>query len=198
MVTLTHNQGDEYCATPSALGDEGVSLSDPAGGTCVLPASEERVVARPIECGADRSLTAPSAIHSSFTSSRRRPNKTESIDQQPGPSIAIAAQTQMNRIPSFGGSMVIKVINTSSTAARVPATGVHSPISRSPPGIVEMSASEPKLRVPGTAIAVIPFVSKYPPDAIRSTSRPAPGHPFGKIENRRCKEVSPFCSQHYL
>ena len=139
---------------------------------------------------ADRSLTASSAIHSSLTSSRRRPNKTESIDQQPGPSMAIATQTHMSRIPFLGSSRVIKIINASSSAARIPATGVHSPMSRSPPGIVEVSASKPGLRNPEVAIAVIPFVSKYSPDAIRSTSRPAPGHPFGKIENRRCKEVS--------
>jgi hypothetical protein len=146
----------------------------------------------------DRSLIASSAVHSSFMSSRRRPNKTESIDQQPGPSMAIAAQTQMSRIPSFGCSIVIKIINTSSSAARIPATGVHSPKSRSPPGIVEVSASKPRLRDPEAAMAAIPFVRKYPPDAIRSTSRPAPGHPFGKIENRRCKELSSFCSQQYI
>jgi hypothetical protein len=112
--------------------------------------------------------------------------------------MAIATQTQMSRIPSFGASIVFKIINPSSSAPRVPATGVHSPMTRSPPGTVEVSESELKLRDPEAAIAVIPFVSKYPPDAIRSTSKPAPGHPFGKIENRRCKEVSPFCSQRYL
>jgi hypothetical protein len=163
----------------------------------VLPTAEERLSARTIKFGG-RLKPASSAIQSSFTSSRRRPNKTESIDQQPGPSMAIAAQTQMSRIPSFGASIVIKVINASSSAPRIPATGVHSPMTRSPPGTVEVSESEPKLRDPEAAIAAIPFVSKYPPDAIRSTSRPAPGHPFGKIENRRCKEVSPFCSQRYL
>jgi hypothetical protein len=158
---------------------------------CCLLRKNESLCAR-LNSVADRSLTASSAIHSSFMSSRRRPNKTESIDQQPGPSMAIAAQTQMSRIPSFGFSIVIKIINASSSAARIPATGVHSPMSRSPPGIVEVSASKPGLRDPEAAIAVIPFESKYPPDAIRSTSRPVPGHPFGKIENRRCKEVSPF------
>ena len=168
-------------------------MPDPAAGNCVLSATEERVFARArLNSVADRSLTASSAIHSSFMSSRRRPNNTESIDQQPGPSIAIAANTQMSRIPSFGFSIVIKIINASSSAARIPATGVHSPMSRSPPGIVEVSASKPVLRDPGAAIAAIPFVSKYPPDAIRSASRPAPGHPFGKIENRRCKELSPL------
>ena len=50
-------------------------------------------------------------IHSSFISSRRRPNKMESIDQGPGPSIAIAAQTQMSRTPSFGSWLVIKINN---------------------------------------------------------------------------------------
>ena len=112
--------------------------------------------------------------------------------------MAIAVQTQRSRIPSFGCRLVIKIINASSSAARIPATGVHSPMSRSPPGIVGVSASEPKLRVPEAAIAVIPFVSKYPPDAIRSRSRPAPGHPFGKIENRRCKELSPLLLQQYI
>jgi hypothetical protein len=111
--------------------------------------------------------------------------------------MAIAAQTQMSRIPFFGCSIVIKIINASSSAARIPATGVHSPMSRSLPGIVEVSASEPKLRAPEAAIAVIPL-SKYPRTLIRSTSRPAPGYPFGKIENRRCKELSPFCSQQYI
>jgi len=112
--------------------------------------------------------------------------------------MAIAVQTQRSRIPSFGSSIVFKVINASSSAARIPATGVHSPMNRSPPGIVEANASEPKLLAPEAAILVIPFVSKYAPDAIRSTSRPAPGHPFGKIENRRCKELSPFCTQQYI
>ena len=106
--------------------------------------------------------------------------------------MAIAAQTQMSRTPTFGSWLVLKINNASSSAARIPATGVHSPMSRSPPGIVDVSASKSGLRNPEVAIAAIPFVSKYPPDAIRSTSRPAPGHPFGKIENRRCKELSPF------
>jgi hypothetical protein len=164
---------------------------------CCLLQKNDSLRAR-LNAVAGKSLTASSAIHSSFTSSRRRPNNTESIDQQPGPSMAIAAQTQTSRNPFFGSSIVIKIINASSSAAIIPATGVHSPMIRSPPGTVEVSASEPKLRDPEAAITVIPFVSKYPPDAIRSTSKPAPGHPFGKIENRRCKEVSPFCSEQYM
>ena len=51
MVTRMHNQGDVYCAVPSALGDEGVSTPDPAAGNCVLSAAEERVFARTIEFG---------------------------------------------------------------------------------------------------------------------------------------------------
>jgi hypothetical protein len=158
---------------------------------CCLLQKNESLRAR-LNSMADSSLTARSGVHSSFMSSRRRPNKTESIDQQPGPSMAIAAQTQMSRTPSFGSWLVLKINSASSSAARIPATGVHSPMSRSPPGIAEVSASKPRLRDPEGAISAIPFVSKYPPDAIRSTNRPAPGHPFGKIENRRCKEVSPF------
>ena len=68
----------------------------------------------------------------------------------------------MSRAPSFGSWRVLKINNASSSAARIPAIGVHSPMSRSPPGIVEVSASEAKMRVPGAAIAVIPFVRKYP------------------------------------
>jgi len=193
-----HNQGNVNCAAPPALGDEAVSTPDPLQEIlCCALQKNESLRAR-LKSAADRSLTASSAIHSSFMSSRRRPNKTESIDQQPGPSMAIATQSQMSRTPSFGSWLVIKIINASSSAARIPATGVHNPMSRSAPGIVEVSASAPKLRAPEAAIAVIPFVSRYPPDAIRSRSRPAPGHPFGKIENRRCKELSSFCSQQYI
>ena len=186
------NQGDVKCAVPSALGDEAFRrLTLLQEIVCCLLQKNEPWRAR-LNSVADRSPTAWSGIHSSFTSIRRRPNKTESIDQQPGPSMAIAAQTQMSRTPSFGSWLVIKIMNASSSAARIPATGVQSPTIRNPPGIAEVSASRPRLRDPEAAIAAIPFVSKYPPDAIRSTRRPAPGHPFGKIENRRCKEVSPF------
>ena len=192
MVTRMHNQGDVYCALPRLSAMRAFRrLTLLQKIVCCLLQKIESLRAR-LNSVADRSLTASSTIHSSFMPSRRRPNKTESIDQQPGPSMAIAAQTQMSRIPSFGFSIVIKIINASSSAARIPATGVHSPMSRSPPGIAEVSASKPRLRDPEAAIAAITFVRKYPPDAIRNTSRPAPGHPFGKIENRRCKEASPF------
>jgi hypothetical protein len=51
MVSRMHNQGDVYCATPPALGDEGVSTPDPAARNSVLPAAEERLFARTIEFG---------------------------------------------------------------------------------------------------------------------------------------------------
>jgi hypothetical protein len=127
-----HNQGDVFCAVPSPLDDDGVStLTLLQEIVCCLLQKNESLRA-PLNSVADRSLAASSAIHSSFMSSRRRPNKTESLDQQPGPSMAIAAQTQMSRTPSFGSWLLIKINSASSSAARIPATGVHSPMSKSP------------------------------------------------------------------
>ena len=51
MVTRMQNQGEGYCAVPSALGDEGASTPVLLAGNCVLSAEEERVFVRTIEFG---------------------------------------------------------------------------------------------------------------------------------------------------
>jgi hypothetical protein len=125
-------------------------------------------------------------------SRRRRPNRTESIDHQPGPSIAIAPQMQTSSIPSFGSSELLRIIRISRSTAKIPATGVQSPMSSSPPEITIVSGSSPASRNPSVMDTARPAEARYPPEATRNRRRPAPGHPFGNIENRRCKDMIPF------
>ncbi len=82
------------------------------------------------------------------------------MEQLPGPSMAIAAPMQMRSSPARGSSLLLKTIDASRSTARIPATGVHSPMISRPPGSVEASASRLVFRNPAAAMAEIPFVSR--------------------------------------
>jgi hypothetical protein len=123
-------------------------------------------------------------------SRRRRPKRTASIDQDPGPSIATATLIERRRIAGWGAVPPASNSHDSAMTANRHPTGVQSPIStRSPAAIPTLAGVIASHRAPGTNLAA-PCMSKKPLATRRSTSRPPPGQLFGKMEKRRCTQNS--------
>jgi hypothetical protein len=124
-------------------------------------------------------------------SKRFLPNKQESIDHAPGPSIATltdstASKTWIQVCSCREWSH--KAIQPSSRAASVPITGVHRPAIRKTPAPAAIKSGTRAIASDGFAeSAAMAKQIRAIPRQLRSRSRPTPGQLFGKVENRRCR-----------
>ena len=129
-------------------------------------------------------------------SKRFLPNKQESIDHAPGPSIATltdsAARKTWIQVCSCR-EWSQKAIQPSSRAASAPITGVHRPAIRKTPAPASIKSGTRPIAPDGFAdSAAMAKQIRAIPRQLRSRSRPTPGQLFGKVENRRCRAYPNF------
>jgi hypothetical protein len=131
--------------------------------------------------------------HGSLMSTRRRPKRIASIDQEPGPSIATATLIERRRMAGSGAILPTSNSHDSDITAIRQFIGVQSPISISSPApIPTLAGVIASQRAPCTSLAV-PWLSNIPLAARRRISRPLPGQPFGNMEKRRCTQIVLQC-----
>jgi len=126
-------------------------------------------------------------------SRRFLPNRQESIDHAPGPSIATLTDSTARKTWSQVCSCSHKAIQPSSRAASAPINGVHRPAIRKTPAPAAIKSGIRAIASDGFAesAAMAKQISAIPRQ-LRTRSRPTPGQLFGKVENRRCRAYPNF------
>ena len=124
-------------------------------------------------------------------SRRFLPNRQESIDHAPGPSIATLTDSTARKIwiqLCSCRERSHKAIQPSSRAASAPINGVHRPVIRKTPAPAAIKSGIRAIASDGFAeSASMAKQIRAIPRQPRSRSRPTPGQLFGKVENRRCR-----------
>jgi hypothetical protein len=129
---------------------------------------------------------------------RWRPKRSASIDHAPGPSIARPTLIERRRIAVCGKVPLRSNVQDCDMTTNTLPTGVQRPISMSSPAAIPTIAGAMASWCGPDASHALQFASKMPPAASRRTSRPLPGQPSGKIENRRCTQWSRSASLCWL
>lgn len=123
------------------------------------------------------------------------PKRRASMDQEPGPIIARAAARTACTIVIQGSpeceKYSDKAIHISTTAASVPATGLHKPIRRSIPAPAPIVCRTTTVAGGAASTPAIPKWMSAAPVSTRRSRRPTPGQPLANVENSRCKTL-PF------
>ena len=115
-------------------------------------------------------------------SMRLGPNRSASSDHAPGPAIASPAPRPPRTRCNCGDVGPASTIESSAIVSSAPAMGVHQPTMREAP-----ATSASHCRRTGSELAAPVAASRIGgiPAATRSSSRPVPGQPRGKVENKR-------------
>jgi len=123
------------------------------------------------------------------------PKRRASTDHAPGPIMAAVPPRVASMIGIEGSPTQVKAIHSSTTATKVPTSGVHMPTRRSIPahapitrgirfcGIIEVARGVP-------VSWTIPRRTSIVPARIRWSRRPKPGQPLAKVEKSRCNKPS--------
>ena len=119
------------------------------------------------------------------------PKSRASMDQAPGPIIAKVAPRIANMIEMSGLLECEKTIHVSTTALRVPATGVHKPRRSSIPAAAPIMEGANDADWDRSLKAKTPQIRSAVPVINRWKRRPTPGQPPAKLENSRCNRSSP-------
>lgn len=126
----------------------------------------------------------------------RRPNKRPSIENAPGPSRAIEIHVTINPKPmnlvscevqEAGGNQE-KAIPKKHRDSNSPASGVRKPINKAAPPMIRAKprSQRPEKRLGPPERKRIPSALAATATTVRSSKRPTPGLPAGKVENSLC------------
>ena len=112
-----------------------------------------------------------------------RPKKRASTDQAPGPIIAKLAPKPARMIAVHGSADPAKTSHSCVAATRSPIYGVPNPVTRRTDAINGSATSAECGSATGRRNA---SRKRMVPMRNRCRSRPVPGHPPAKVENKRC------------
>ncbi len=120
---------------------------------------------------------------------RLRPYRRESRDHAPGPSPASANPIAARVSCKLMSSGFESASDNSITASRIAASGVQTPRRTAVAGNRLIRRSQ-AIAADQSGRTDRQFSMTGAADTIRSSSRPAPGHPFGNVVNNRCMAQS--------
>ena len=118
---------------------------------------------------------------------RFHPDRYASIDQVPGPIIAIPAARAASRAWTHGSPGCATARQASVAARTMPASDVRKPVTRSKPAMIASTQTMLNRSVGALCSASIPRYSKTMPTLRRMNSSPAPGQPSAKVKSNRPK-----------
>ena len=119
------------------------------------------------------------------TSMRFHPKIRASADHAPGPSSANAAPMVAMKMQAEGSPGRVMMFHSARAATSEPASGVHSPASRSIPMMIATTGRIKKWKDGPPNSLAMPWITREAPATRRMSRRPAPGQPGAKVENRR-------------
>jgi hypothetical protein len=115
------------------------------------------------------------------------PKRRASMDHARGPIMAAVPPRVASTIIIEGSPGRVKAIHSSTTAIKVPATGVQRPMSRKMPTQAATISGNMDVETAAPVREIIPKRTRMTAARTRCNRRPTPGQPFAKVEKSRCK-----------